>query len=151
MTDAEALAMRKELEEHYHTRVAPVGEYCDTLAEYLKIADGYLQKEYPYLHAQLGTLRMVILKSNALNRMLYMGERARFKECPTHKGHWSGIHMSDRAPCACTATDGNITGWLPNLGQQTFNPVWLNAGEMSIDGVPQGMSIMVHRDPKKDR
>ncbi len=50
-------------------------------------------------------------KSNLLWRLIYGGESLRSRECPTHKGRWSGMAWNGDE-CAC-AGGGCITGWLP--------------------------------------
>jgi hypothetical protein len=66
-------------------------------------------------------LRLAIVKSNLLYRLLYAGEELRTEPCPKHKGHWSGCSLDVLtsegivlAPsvCACQHEE-NITGWLP--------------------------------------
>lgn len=47
-----------------------------------------------------------ISKSSLLARLLYDGEELRTRECPEHKGRWSGI-----GPCRHGC---GMTGWIPN-------------------------------------
>lgn len=146
MTDKEALELRAKLTEHYGCRVSPVSEYCDALYEYWRAADPYLKEQYPQLQGQMSTLQLVITKSAALVRLLYMGEAVRKEPCPVHKGSWSGMHMSDAKPCDCTSRDGNITGWLPNHPSEIYNPVWIKI-ESTGSANPSGITaVLGHAD-----
>ena len=57
-------------------------------------------------------IRLAILKSCLLDRLIYGGEKLRENMCPIHKGHWSGCNLEGEA-CDC-AHDSCITGWLQN-------------------------------------
>jgi hypothetical protein len=50
---------------------------------------------------------LAVKKSSLLARLLYDGEKLRTKQCPTHKGQWSGLpHPGNDCECG-------LTGWLP--------------------------------------
>jgi len=78
--------------------------------------DEYCQEALPLLSGAGGTrLRLSIIKSCLLHRMIYLGEPLRTEKCPIHQGQWSGIKF-ERCPHGCDATCGCSTGWLPTKG-----------------------------------
>ena len=58
-------------------------------------------------------IRLAILKSCLLDRLIYGSESLREKMCPVHKGHWSGCNITGEDICECRH-DTCITGWLQN-------------------------------------
>ena len=152
MTDKEAMDLRKQLEEHYGEPVRPASEHCNALWSWLDVANDYL-KSY---QIDASTVRMVIVKSAALHRFLYMDEKPRTVPCPKHQGQWSGCHMSDQKPCECTSRDGNITGWLPNDPSEVYNPVWVKISDtMSVQQhteagvyIPKATEVLAHGEVK---
>jgi hypothetical protein len=150
--------MLKRLSEHYGQRVAPVSKYCEALESWAEVVNS---KDYTRVdESAIDVLRLAIYKSNLLYRMVYLGEPLRTIKCPTHDGHWSGMHFSDKPPCECTDRAGNITGWLPTEQSQVYNPVWvsLETGHPEMkptkrskvkSDLPRATSILVHRDPEK--
>ena len=58
-------------------------------------------------------IRLAIRKSNLLHRLFYGGEEVRTKQCPIHKGKWSGCKLPEEMECKGACADGsNVTGWL---------------------------------------
>lgn len=124
MTEQEALEMRAKLKEHYGERVAPVSEYCQAFEDWIQVASPYIKAAYPEVYAQLHMMRILIDKSAALVRFVYLGERPRTKMCDIHKGKWCGLAWPEEfvkdleqkksVTCPCGKADGNLCGWLPN-------------------------------------
>jgi hypothetical protein len=77
--------------------------FCDAFDAFLASRDGY----------ERGGLRLRIVKSCLLDRLVYCREPPRTVKCPQHDGRWSGLqielcpHGCNLASCGCT------TGWLP--------------------------------------
>lgn len=107
MTDAEAEAMLAQLREHYRQPVLPVGHYCKALETWAEV---YLER-FPSYREAFASVRISIVKSNLLARLIYDGQKLRTRQCPIHKGTWSGCVPE---PCEAGCSDGmNLTGWLP--------------------------------------
>lgn len=98
MTEEEALAMLDALEKHYREPVMPVSRYCGAFETWFRVM------------AEKGEhfagVRLAITKSNLLARLIYAGEELRTRECPKHKGRWSGILACEHG---C-----DYTGWIRN-------------------------------------
>lgn len=62
-------------------------------------------------------LKLAADKSNYLGRRFYLGQKHRTEPCPVHKGRWSGYAFPSR--CACSLGSYDITGWLPEEGDET--------------------------------
>lgn len=106
LTDEEAAAMLARLSEHFREPVMPVGRYCNALQTW---SDRMIARFGGYESREAGMLNWVALqirKSCLLARMIYGGEDLRTRECPDHKGQWSGIGVC-RHGC-------EETGWIPN-------------------------------------
>ena len=153
----QAEQMLVQLSEHYGQRVAPVSKYCEALETWAEVVNS---GDYQRVEKDtIDTIRLAIYKSNLLNRLVYMGEPLRTKKCPTHDGHWSGLHLSDQKPCECTARDGNITGWLPEDPTHVYNPTWirletneLKPTKRSKKGKEEALNavaILMHKAPEK--
>lgn len=127
MTDAEAEAMREQLAKHYGEPVMPVSRYCRALETWAARIEelnrpGYTDRQGSAYWRHLGHILRDIRKSNLLARMIYGGEPLRTRECPVHKGRWTGITENTVVPapespigfksidakCGCGGT-----GWLP--------------------------------------
>ena len=88
----------------------PVGKYCESLTQWLRIIS---QKEHPLVEARVAnSILFNIKKSCLLKRMIYMGEDLRTVKCPIHNGEWSGCY-AERCPAGCD-TCGCACGWIPN-------------------------------------
>jgi len=119
----EAAQLRARLEEIEGEPVRAVSEYCAAFRAW-ETAIGERVKREPdneetprwqsYLDA-LAVLRLPILKSNLLARLIYEGREVRPEPCPEHEGHWSGCVWED-LPCGCVV-GGNVTGWV-NSGER---------------------------------
>ena len=91
MTDQEALELRKQLEKHYHCRVAPVREYCDAFLQFFDMPE--IREKLGDDQKVLDQVRFLVVgKSCLLDRMIYGGEKPSQTPCPVHQGRWSGIH-----------------------------------------------------------
>lgn len=121
LTDEQASKMLAKLADYYGQPVMPVSVYCRALETWascisrLNFAENAetWQQGYSYFKV-LNHLLIDIKKSNLLARLIYGGEKLRTKECPEHKGHWSGLSFpGQECPHGCDRTNGNYTGWLP--------------------------------------
>jgi hypothetical protein len=110
-TEAEAKAALAELSRFYGEPVRPVSEYCAALRTWGDLA---AEKEI-ISHDALQSISLGVGKSNLLARLIYGGETLRVRECPEHKGHWTGLEweMRDGSTNRCVHGCG-LTGWIPN-------------------------------------
>lgn len=97
-------------------------QYCEKLRTYIIVLEACAKEGHggpisPAMIEQIGAaarlLDFAAAKSNLLFRLMYLKEDLRQIECPTHKGHWSGLAFGDDR-CECEDAAGNLTGWLPN-------------------------------------
>lgn len=106
-TEAQAAEALEALQTFYGQPVLPVRRYCDALETWARV---YVEKR-PSARLALADVRLAIVKSNLLARLIYGGQKLRTRPCPIHKGEWSGCVPE---PCAGGCSDGiNLTGWLP--------------------------------------
>lgn len=112
LTSEQAEAMLVQLSKHFGEPVRRVSAYCKALETWapLAVQAGIITRE------QFIDVRLAIVKSCLLARLIYGSEELRTRPCPEHKGHWSGIEWHDprdgsgnRCPHGC-----GLTGWLPN-------------------------------------
>lgn len=117
---SEAAKLRARLEEIEGEPVLAASEYCNAFRAWAEAISERVKREpddemtplwKTYLEA-IETLRLPIVKSNLLARLIYCGEELRQEPCPVHQGHWSGCVFHEQLPCGCVA-HGNVTGWLP--------------------------------------
>ena len=102
------------LSKYFGEPVCRVSFICDSFRQWFSVlkTQGH-RVDYPWVK-DISNLELAIYKSNLLWRLIYEGQNLRKKECPTHKGAWSGCSSE---PCPDGCTDGiNITGWLPESG-----------------------------------
>lgn len=96
------------------TEAREIPVYCEAFEQYLqgaaRVSD---DRKSPH-----GSLRMLIVKSCLLSRLVYLGEGVRTVPCPKHGGTWSGL-SPHRCPHGCDQGCGCLTGWLPNSPQGT--------------------------------
>lgn len=113
-------------------------------------------RQFESAYDQVTDVFRQITKSNLLARLLYNGEKLRTRECPEHKGKWSGIEWTDnRCPHGC-----QLTGWLPEPedggkplpGVQAVRLIPTAEGEATmirdVDGVTLGTVTMM--TPEKE-
>ncbi len=117
LTEEEARQLIRRLEEHYGEPAWPLSKVCNAVFTWMdcieknntdpQLARGsYGQGVKYYKHFR--QMKVDIMKSNLLGRLLYAKEALRTERCPRHKGHWSGQAMFfEKCPHNC---DG--TGWL---------------------------------------
>ena len=74
-------------------------------------------KVRPELQDSKDKWKLAARKSNYLHRRLMIGQKKRLVECPKHKGKWSGYAFPGR--CECSLGSYDITGWLPEEGDET--------------------------------
>lgn len=103
LTNEEVKAMLEQLSEHFGEPVRPVSDYCNALLTWSKV----VCKKFPAEQRAHSSIHLSIRKSNLLARLIYGGEKLRTRECPLHKGEWTGQAMLMGCPHKC---DG--TGWL---------------------------------------
>jgi hypothetical protein len=128
LDDSERERMEAELAKHYGEPVRPVSQYCNALRAWAKVCaehptDEHLQEA----GRKLQECALPIAKSNLLWRMIYEGQKLRTKQCPKHKGRWSGYqtpppeewiptdnprHFTFKPVCECQ-NGYDVTGWLP--------------------------------------
>lgn len=113
----EAQAQLRRLEQFYGAPVLALDDFCEAISTWMDcivknntdpaLKRGGIEhgKEY---YEFLNRMRIDIMKSNLLGRLLYAKEPLRTRRCPLHKGHYSGEAMFfEKCPHLC---DG--TGWL---------------------------------------
>jgi len=117
MSEDEAQALLRRLEEHYRQPVMPLNHFCDAITLWFRCIEenntdpelsesGYHGRQY---YKFLRQMEIDIRKSNLLGRLLYAKEKFRTRKCPVHKGHWDGDAMFfEGCPHKCGGT-----GWLP--------------------------------------
>lgn len=117
LTQAEALAMRSRLAQHYGEPVRPVSEYCaafntwtHALQERAERRKGTEEERDDRWVEGLQTVLRQISKSSFLDRLIYQGEKKRTRMCPVHKGTWSGLQGDPWRICLHGCDN---TGWLP--------------------------------------
>jgi hypothetical protein len=101
--------------------VMPITFVCDALKTWARLyaapaqppEDEEMNKRRLDIGEKASFVFLQIMKSNLLNRMLYVGEAVREEPCPIHKGRWSGCKLISDMECkgAC-ASGSNVTGWL---------------------------------------
>ena len=131
-------SMIKALELHFKCVVRPVTEYCQAFDDWLTKAlptawekyDSLSEKEKawkgkPPLYDIRNMIPMPIRfldigKSSYLRRRIYEKDVHRTKECPQHKGNWSGCYpvrpedWNKDDPKECKCWDGfECSGWIP--------------------------------------
>lgn len=118
LTDLEANDMLETLKRHFGEPVMPISRYCDALTTWFRRIDEKATAEAEkdgspgHVYGQRWdsgrAVRMSILKSNLLARLIYGGEKLRTRPCPNpeHAEHWRG----DAEACQCECQG---TGWLP--------------------------------------
>lgn len=117
LTQAEALAMRTRLAQHYGEPVRPVSEYCAAFNTWAQALQERAERrkgteedcDDRWVEGLLTVLRQ-ISKSNFLDRLIYQGEKKRTRMCPVHKGTWSGLQGDSWDICLHGC---DKTGWLP--------------------------------------
>jgi len=122
LTD-EAVQLRARLEEIEGEPVRAVSEYCAAFKAWDEAIKQRIEREpgneetarWKSYSQALDLLRLPILKSNLLARLIYEGHEVRPEPCPVHGGHWSGCVWED-LPCGCVV-GGNVTGWA-NSGER---------------------------------
>jgi hypothetical protein len=113
----EAQAQLRRLEQFYGAPVLALDDFCEAISTWMDcivknntdpaLKRGGMEhgKEY---YEFLNRMRIDIMKSNLLGRLLYAKEPLRTRMCPLHKGHYNGQAMFfEKCPHLC---DG--TGWL---------------------------------------
>ncbi len=121
LTPAEAKAQLAVLTHYFNEPVLPMSRYCGAFEAWLTAIqvlnareprDEHDKKEHRVGHAWaqfISDIKLSISKSSMLGRLLYGGEKHRTRECPEHKGKWSGMeHPENPCPHGC-----NFVGWLP--------------------------------------
>ena len=113
----EAREQLKRLEDFYGVPVLPLRSFCNGMSTWMdciirnntdpELTRGGTQHGGKYCEA-LGQMRIDIMKSNLLGRLLYAKEPLRTRMCPVHKGHYSGEAMFFQK--CLHLCDG--TGWL---------------------------------------
>ena len=117
--------MEAKEERYYAWPVQRQEDWSDEEYEkWVKYYEEEEQREIDRWKAVLEALKLLYLpiyKSCLLNRLIYMGETLRSKQCPIHKGRWSGYAWG-QSECECSLGSADITGWLPedelDLGQK---------------------------------
>ena len=114
-------SMLSQLKEHFGQPVLPLRTYCAAFhtwaraveegAEREKALGGRKTSDLQEMSRRIENVRLDIVKSNLLYRLLYLGEKLRTEMCPIHKGHWSGCPGQKDACPHCTVA-GNVTGWI---------------------------------------
>ena len=113
----EAQEHLRRLEQFYGRPVLPLGDFCEAIGTWMDcivknntdpaLKRGGMEHGNEY-YEFLNRMRIDIMKSNLLGRLLYAKEPLRTRMCPLHKGHYSGQAMFfEKCPHLC---DG--TGWL---------------------------------------
>ncbi len=113
----EAQEHLRRLEQFYGRPVLPLGDFCEAIGTWMDcivknntdpaLKRGNMEQGNEY-YEFLNRMRIDIMKSNLLGRLLYAKELLRTRMCPLHKGHYSGQAMFfEKCPHLC---DG--TGWL---------------------------------------
>lgn len=112
--------MERLLAEHYREPVRPVSQYCDAFYAWrdalrdrqVRTTLGQCCPDFSLESAldSLNNLIIPISKSSMLDRLIYGGEKLRTKQCPIHKGTWSGLEFvgDEACPHGC-----QLTGWIP--------------------------------------
>lgn len=122
LTKVEVEHMERELTLHYGEPVRRISAYCNAFEAWHKALgekierdehEGSTRDEGLYTaHQALSTfgLRLAIMKSAMLGRLIYAGEGVRTEMCPVHKGRWCGLSAEANGGCdhGC-----DLTGWLP--------------------------------------
>lgn len=109
LSQEEVDRMLKALSEHFRCRVAPVDAYCTALETWARTVTKDEKPAVGSLRHAIGAVRFALSKSALAARLVYGGERLRTRECPEHKGRWSGVEFPEkRCPHGC-----QYTGWLP--------------------------------------
>lgn len=85
----------------------PVGAWCETMTRW------YEDRAVDVDNWDLGALRLAVVKSCLLDRLLYCGEALRTRPCPEHQGRWSGCCRRHPCPHGCDGPCGCRTGWVP--------------------------------------
>ena len=113
----EAHELLRRLEQFYGAPVLPLGDFCKAIGTWMDcmvknntdpaLTRGGMEHGKQY-YEFLNRMRIDIMKSNLLGRLIYAKEPLRTRMCPIHKGHWNGEAMFfEKCPSLC---DG--TGWL---------------------------------------
>lgn len=111
LTPGQVHEMEQALTRHYGEPVMPVSRYCAAFDTWWSALE---HTEEPGLkkirESAVLNLPLAIAKSNLLWRLIYLGEPLRTRQCPVHRGRWSGY-----GDCACNlgGTFSDRTGWLP--------------------------------------
>ena len=107
----------KELRKQGYIRI---DKFCRAMDTWAEVCQRELPSDCEYrlqwrkeFAGHWGFIRLAILKSCLLDRLIYGGEKLRENMCPIHKGHWSGCNITGEEACDC-AHDACITGWLQN-------------------------------------
>lgn len=111
LTDEQAAQMLARLADHFGEPVMPVSRYCDALRTWSRCMlerHGYASRA----GRAVAYVELQIRKSNLLARLIYGGEELRTRECPRHRGRWSGVGV-------CRHGCGE-TGWIPNDWPDAF-------------------------------
>lgn len=143
MRESTVNLMLRLLTRHFNEPVKPVSKYCESLKTWARIieeknADGDTEKhrqgsEYA---KHLRHILIDIAKSNLLARLIYGNEKLRTRECPIHKGKWSGIM---ECPEGC-----DMTGWLPEP-----EDVKAPAKEVSVIEVVETNAVITPSDMRR--
>lgn len=124
MLASEAKEMLDKLAAYYGEPVFPISRYCRAFYLWARAIEKANDPEdfvprhendkiehkagHGYARS-IGRMLTDITKSNLLARLLYGGEKLRKRQCPEHKGHWSGMEFYEsRCKHGC-----GLTGWLP--------------------------------------
>ena len=113
----EAQAQLRRLEQFYGAPVLALDDFCKAISAWMDcivknntdpaLKEGGAEHGKKY-YEFLNRMKIDIMKSNLLGRLLYAKEPLRTRMCPLHKGHYSGQAMFfEKCPHLC---DG--TGWL---------------------------------------
>ena len=113
LTDAQRVELER-LSKELHEPVLPLSHFCHAMTTWfhcIEQANERAKVEGRGAHGEayaehLGRIELDIRKSNLLARLLYGGESLRSRECPQHKGRWSGIGVCEHG-CG-------ETGWIPD-------------------------------------
>ena len=122
LTEEQAQGLLDVLKRHYKQPVLPMSKFCDAISTWFRCIERVNRKEQEAnpdektwrsrgarYYDQLRNIERDIRKSNLLARLLYSGEKLRTRECPEHKGKWSGCAAPGQGcPHGC-----GHTGWLP--------------------------------------
>lgn len=103
-------------------------EYCARFWQWVELAEQHIGG----FKEALPPIRLAVIKSCLLDRMLYAGEQPSQTPCPVHEGRWTGCH-------------GPWPGWVTTSAEGTKDTPPEQWGAMLMEWYDRGCRCAYHR------